>query len=63
MGGRDSTGDILAAEIGTVEARRVMKAAPRPRPPGSIWLVRVLILLPVLLLGSLVYSIATLPPT
>jgi hypothetical protein len=63
LGGRDSTKDILTAEIGHVEARRVLKAAPKPRPPGSIWLVRAMILLPVLLLGSLVHSIATANPS
>jgi hypothetical protein len=59
MGGRDSTKEILAAEIGAAEAMRVLKTAPKVRPPSSIWLVRALILIPVVLFCSLVYSIAT----
>jgi len=59
IGGRDSTKEILTAEIGSADAQRVLRAAPKVRPPASIWFVRALILLPIVLFCSLVYSIIT----
>lgn len=57
-GGRDFTKDILSNEIGMPEAQRVLAMAPKPKPPASIWLVRLMILVPVFLFGSLVLGIA-----
>lgn len=60
-GGRDATKDVLSAEIGAAEAQRVLKAAAKPKPPSSIWLVRALIILPLGLFLLLVTAIATSP--
>ncbi len=56
-GGRDSTLDVLASAVGHADARRVLAVAPKPKPPACIWLVRLLILMPVLLFGSLVSAV------
>lgn len=58
-GGRDATKDLLAAEIGVIEARRVLKASAKPKPPASIWLVRALILFPLALFLLLVSAIVS----
>ncbi len=52
-GGRDVTGEILTREVGGQEARRILSMAPKPAPPRTIWLVRLIILVPVLVLVGL----------
>jgi hypothetical protein len=56
-GGRDCTREILTQALGAQEAKRILAAAPRPKPPASIWLVRLVILIPVGLFVALVVSI------
>lgn len=58
-GGSDATKDILAEAVGFPEAKRILSIAPKPKPPLTIWLVRLLILVPVLFFGSIFYAIAT----
>lgn len=56
-GGRDSTLDVLGNVVGYPDARRVLDAAPKSKPPAGIWMVRLLILMPILLFVSLVSAI------
>ncbi|MEO5912782.1 MAG: hypothetical protein ABIS50_01005 [Luteolibacter sp.] len=58
-GGRDATKDILADVVGLPEAKRILSIAPKPKPPATIWLSRLVILVPVLLFGTLLVAIVT----
>ena len=57
-GGRDATKEILTDVVGGPEAKRILSIAPKPSPPLSIWLTRLLILVPVSLVGSVFFAIA-----
>jgi hypothetical protein len=61
-GGRDATREILTNIVGAPEAKRILKIAPKPKPPGAIWLVRLFLLIPLALVALLVFAIATSPP-
>jgi hypothetical protein len=56
-GGQDRTRKILTQVLGAPEAKRILAAAPKPKPPGTIWLVRLLILIPVILIVTFFVSI------
>lgn len=56
-GGKDQTRKILTQALGAPEAKRILAAAPKPKPPGTIWLVRLLILIPVILIAAFFVSI------
>ena len=58
-GGHDATKDILSDVVGATEAKRILAIAPRPSPPLTIWLVRLLILGPIILFGSILHAIIT----
>lgn len=58
-GGRDATKEILADVVGAPEAKRILAVAPKPKLPATIWLARAVILVPILLVGSIAYSVAT----
>ena len=58
-GGRDCTEAFLIEAVGHADARRVLAAAPKPKAPPAIWIVRLLILVPVLAFGFLFTAIAS----
>lgn len=60
-GGKDVTKEVLTNVIGAAEAKRILAVAPKPKPPGSIWLVRAMVLVPVILVGFVVVGIMLAP--
>ena len=54
FGGRDVTREILERAVSKEEARKILRAAKKPKLPASIWVVRAIILAPLLLLGSVI---------
>ena len=58
-GGRDVTQQVLAAEIGPVEAKRVIRASHKAKLPAGIWGVRALIAMPLCLFLGFVLLVAT----
>jgi len=50
-GGHDYTREMLSVIAGAPEAKRILSIAPQPKPPTAIWLVRSVILMPLLGLG------------
>jgi hypothetical protein len=56
-GGRDSTREILTSAIGPMEAKRVLSIARKPTLPPSIWLVRAIILIPIIAFLALLFSL------
>ena len=51
-GGRDLTKSVLTEALGKQEAKRILAIAPKPKPPGLIWVVRFIILIPLLAILS-----------
>ncbi len=62
-GGRDVSRDLIVQIVGRDEAARIMKSAPKPKPPAGIWLVRLLLLLPLLwfVLGIVAVALSSEP--
>ena len=60
-GGRDATKEILTGIVGPQEAKRILAVAPKPKPPAGIWLVRAMVLVPVILFGFVVVGIMLAP--
>lgn len=58
-GGRDCTMGLLTEAVGPNEAQRVMAAAPKPKAPPTIWLVRLMILAPVALFVLFVSAVVS----
>ena len=61
-GGRDVTLLLLTPSVGIEEARRILATAPKPKPPASIWYLRLLILVPLAILTVLLLCILIPPP-
>lgn len=61
-GGKDVTRAVLAASVGEAEAKRILKTAPKPKLPASIWFVRMIIVIPMTLLTLLIFCILFPPP-
>ena len=57
IGGRDATREILEKTVGREEARRILLTAKKPKLPVSIWVVRAIIITPLILAGILICSI------
>jgi hypothetical protein len=53
-GGSDVTRKLLVQDLGPQEASRIMASAPKPKRPGAIWLARLIILLPVILITAFI---------
>lgn len=62
-GGRDVTSQMLIAEVGPLDAKQILAAAPRPRPPAGLWVARGIILLPPLLIALLFVTAASTAST
>jgi hypothetical protein len=56
-GGRDATRQILADVVGDPEAKRILSIAPRPKRPLSLWLARLVILVPLLFFCLILFAI------
>lgn len=50
---------LLTEAVGPNEAQRVMAAAPKPKAPPTIWLVRLMILAPVALFVLFVSAVVS----
>lgn len=61
-GGRDFTNEVLIDVVGAPEAKRILKLAPKAKPPAAIWLVRLLILVPVLIVVPIFLAVIASSP-
>lgn len=61
-GGKDVTLQLLCRSVGGPEAKRILAASPKPLLPNSIWLLRLLILIPMVVLTLVVFCILFPPP-
>lgn len=55
-GGYDVTQKVLEKTVSREEARKILRAAKKPKPPASIWVVRAILAFPFILLGSIILS-------
>lgn len=53
-GGRDVTFLVLENVVGPEEAKRILKIAPKPKLPASIWLIRAIVIAPFALIGFII---------
>jgi hypothetical protein len=60
-GGRDATKEILEKTVGREEANRILRAAPKPQLPGSIWIVRAIVVLPFVLVFLIITAALSTP--
>jgi hypothetical protein len=61
-GGKDVTRAVLAASLGEAEAKRILSIAPKPKLPASIWVVRLIIVVPMILVTLFILCILFPPP-
>ena len=61
-GGKDITLELLSHSVGPEELKQIIATSPKPRPPASIWLVRLLILVPMAVISLFVFCILFPPP-
>lgn len=56
LGGRDVTRQVLEKAVSKEEARKILRAAAKPKLPASIWVVRAIILFPFALLALVIFA-------
>lgn len=61
-GGKDVTRAVLERSVGEAEARQILASAPKPKLPASIWWVRLIIVIPMVVLTLFIFCILFPPP-